>query len=71
MFFACLEIKFHLLKDFKVILAFNNIIGILFSFAVIIRFGQISESTKNIAEGFHIFIKFCIRNLTSIGRNLC
>ena len=60
----------HLLYDLVVILAFRSAIGILFFFAVSIKFGQISESTRKILSGFHKFKKLLIRKSTSKGKNL-
>ena len=53
--------------------AFNAIIaiGIFLLFASIIKFGQISESTKKIAFGCHKYRNFRIKKLTSTGKNLC
>ena len=61
----------HFLNDFDVILALIKAIGILFFFAFKIRFGQISESTRNILFGFHRFKNLSIKNGTSNGKNLC
>ena len=60
----------HLLKVFEVILAFIRAIGMLFSFALKIKFGQISESTKKIAFGFHRCKNLLIKNSISRGKNL-
>ena len=59
------------MKVFFVILAFIKAKGMPFFFALKIKFGQISESTKKIASGFHNEINFFMMKFTSIGKNLC
>ena len=67
---ADLGINIHFLNVFFVSLAFIIAIGVLFFFALIIKFGQISESTKKIALGFHNLKNLLIKKSTSIGKYL-
>ena len=69
-FFAVLGNIIHLENVFDVILALMRASGMLFFLALIIKFGQISESTKKITSGLHKDKKSLIKKSTSIGRNL-
>ena len=53
--------QINLLKDFLVILAFNNIVGTFLLFKLCIVFGQISESTKIIND----FLNFSKKKMLS------
>ena len=43
--------------------------GILLFFKFIIKLGQISESTKNAADGFQYYKNFFDKKFVSIGKN--
>ena len=64
-----IDIFFHLLNDFLVILAFSNIRGMFLFFKLNIIFGQISDSTKIATDGFHWLKNLLVMKFTSIGKN--
>ena len=64
-FLAKFFIRNHLLNDLFVILAFNKINGNFFSLILSIKFGQISESTKDTKSGFQFLKKFSINGSKS------
>ena len=64
-FLAKFLITDHLLNDLFVILAFNKINGNFFSLILSIKFGQISESTKDTKSGFQFLKKFSIKGSKS------
>ena len=68
---AVLDKIFHLLNVFLVNLPLIIEIGIFSFFKLNIKLGQISESTKKTAYGFHININFLIRKFISRGKYLC
>ena len=65
MYFAVSGKNIHRLNVLEVILALIIANGILRSSAFKIKLGQISESTKKIAEGFHKFKNLRIKNSIS------
>ena len=59
----------HLLKLFFVILAFNNIKGILYFFILTNIIGQISDSKKIAISGFQYSKNLFVKKIWSIGKN--